>query len=118
MGKVMDSNEIKLSETGSSNLQSSTVASQQHTMQLESQSVSSRQSQVQPVSESKCSDLHHAKQTDTKETSMVNKVSDRSFPAVIQEEILDSFKTGFGHDTVWKCEGGCYLAHKFVLAMS
>ena len=43
---------------------------------------------------------------------------DKTFPAVIKEEIFNEFKMGEGHDVLWKCDGGGYRAHKFVLAMS
>ena len=63
-------------------------------------------------------DLHPATQQDEDTDTVINRVTDRTFPAVVQEEIFNDYKMGGGYDAVWMCEGGRYRVHKLILAMS
>ena len=64
-------------------------------------------------------DLHHpAEQTDSDPDATLNRVTDKSFPAVVEEEIVSSLRQGLGFDAVWKCEGATYKVHRLILAAS
>ena len=49
----------------------------------------------------------------------LNRVVDKTFPALAAEEIFAAFRSGAYHDAVWRCSNGgsCYKVHRFVLAM-
>ena len=47
-----------------------------------------------------------------------NKVADRTFPAILTEELVAEYRTATRYDTIWKCQGGRYKVHKLVLALS
>ena len=48
----------------------------------------------------------------------LNRVVDKTFPALAAEEIFAAFRSGAHHDAVWRCSNGtCYKVHRFVLAM-
>merc|ERR1719471_625252 len=47
-----------------------------------------------------------------------NKVADRTFPAIVTEELVAEYRTANMYDTVWRCQGGRYKVHKLVLALS
>ena len=48
-----------------------------------------------------------------------NKVADRTFPAIVMEELVAEYRTANRYDTIWKCQGGGrYKVHKLVLALS
>ncbi len=48
----------------------------------------------------------------------LNRVVDKTFPALAAEEIFAAFRSGAYHDAVWRCSNGsCFKVHRFVLAM-
>jgi hypothetical protein len=48
----------------------------------------------------------------------LNRVVDKTFPALAAEEIFAAFRSGAYHDAVWRCNNGtCFKVHRFVLAM-
>ena len=52
-------------------------------------------------------------------SSIINKVTDKTFPAIVLEEILDSFRLCTGTDAVWQCGDGVnYRVHRVILALN
>jgi len=49
---------------------------------------------------------------------IVNRVADKTYPAIVQEEILHEYRTASRYDAIWKCNGGRYKVHRFVLALA
>merc|ERR1719499_1155874 len=50
--------------------------------------------------------------------AIVNRVADKTYPAIVQEEILHEYRTASRYDAIWKCNEGRYKVHKFILAMA
>jgi len=50
--------------------------------------------------------------------AIVNRVADKTYPAIVQEEILHEYRTASRYDAIWKCNEGRYKVHRFVLALA
>lgn len=46
----------------------------------------------------------------------LNRVADRTFPALLAEELVAQYRTASRYDAVWKCQDGRYKVHRLVLA--
>ena len=48
----------------------------------------------------------------------LSRVADRTFPALLAEEVVGEYRTAGRYDAIWKCQGGRYKVHRLVLALA